>query len=88
MVTQYVVFGDFAVNRAWDGNWKGLKQLFEDEPNCIGKREFETEEERSAYIKGLEDAAGWMEAYPMGSEEVRKMSKHIQLSEIDDLSEF
>lgn len=86
MIRQYVVFGDFAVNRAFDGKWKELKQLFEDSPNSIGKREFATEEERIAYLNGLADATGWMECYPLEPEEVRKMSRQIKLSEIYNLA--
>ena len=87
MIKQYVVFGDYAVNRAAEGNWAGLKRIFEDCPNSIGKRVFKTEEERQAYIFGLDDAAGWMETWPLSENEVKKMSRRIRLSDIDDLSE-
>ena len=82
---QYVVFGDFAVNKAAEGNWSGLARLFNDDPNTIGKREFKTEDERNAYIKGLDDAIGWMDCWPLSKEELEKLSRHVRLSDIDDL---
>ena len=84
---QYVVFGDFATNRVGDGNWKGLAQLYDDCPNTLGKREFKTEEERMAYIQGLNDAVGWMECWPLSKEELKKMSRYIRLTDIPNLSD-
>lgn len=86
MIKQYVAFGDYAAASAADGEWKDLKCIFEDCPNSLGKREFRTEEERRAYLCGLEDAAGWMESYPLDKEEVRKLSRRVRLSDICDLS--
>ena len=84
---QYVVFGDFATNRAGDGDWKGLAQLYHDCPNTLGKREFKTEEELWAYIQGLNDSLGWMDCWPLSKEEVKKLSKYVRLSEIEYLGE-
>ena len=83
MIKQYVAFGDYAAEEVADGNWAGLKQLYEDNPNCLGKREFKTEEEQIAYLCGLEDATGWMETYPLDEDEVRRMSRRIRLTDID-----
>lgn len=82
----YVAFGDFATHRVADCDWAGLKQIFEDCPNSLGKREFKTKEEVQAYIRGLEDATGWMESYPLDAEEVKKLSRRVRLSDIPDLS--
>jgi hypothetical protein len=48
---------------------------------------FKTEEERMAYLCGLEDATGWMESYPLLPEEVKKLGKRMRLSDVEDLSE-
>lgn len=86
MIKQYVAFGDYATQKVENGNWAGLKRLFEDSPSTLGKREFKTEEERQAYLCGLQDATGWMDSYPLDADEVKKLSKRIRLSDIDDLS--
>jgi len=88
MIKQYVVFGDYAANRAAERDWAGLKRIFKDSPNSIGKRMFKTEEERRAYLCGLEDATGWMESYPLDADETRGMSRQIPLSDINDLSDY
>ena len=83
---QYVVFGDDAVSRVLDSNWKEAKKIIKDEPSSFGKREFVTDAERLAYVCGLEDAVGWMEVYPLTDEEVEELKKHARLSDIHDLS--
>ena len=87
MIRQYVVFGKYAIDCVFDEDWSGLNEVFEDTPNSIGYREFNTEEERMAYICGLEDMAGWMESCPLTDEEVSKMEGEIRLSDIDDLKD-
>lgn len=84
---QYVLFGDYAVEAAKDGVWTRVKRICEDSPNSIGYRVFKTEEERMAYLCGLEDATGWMECFPLLPEEVKKLGKRMRLSDIEDLSE-
>lgn len=86
MIKQYVVFGDYAVEAAQDGVWTRVKSICEDSPNSIGYRLFETEEERMAYLCGLEDATGWMESYPLLPEEVKKLGKRMRLSDIENLA--
>jgi len=87
MIKQYVVFGDYAVHAAGEGCYTRLKRIYEDTPNSVGYRKFETEEERKAYLCGLEDATGWMESYPLDADEVKKLSKRIRLSSIDNLAD-
>lgn len=88
MIKQYVVFGEYAVDAAQDGVWTRVKRICEDSPNSIGYREFNTEEERRAYLCGLEDATGWMESYPLDKDEVKKLAKRMRLSDIEDLSDY
>ena len=85
MIRQYVAFGDITVNRLCDGDFDNVKQMFDDCPNCLGYRDFKTEEERVAYVRGLNDAVGWMECYPLDKEEEKWLSEHVNLSEIYDL---
>jgi len=87
MIKQYVVFGDYAANAASEGNFTRVKRICEDSPNSIGYRTFKSEEERQAYLCGLEDATGWMESYPLSTDEVKKLSKRIRLSGIEDLAD-
>ena len=87
MIKQYVVFGDYAVGSAGDGEWSRVKRIFEDDPQVLGYREFNTEEERMAYLCGLEDATGWMETYPLDQDEVRKLSRRVRLRDIENLSD-
>lgn len=87
MIKQFVVFGDYAVEAASDGCWTRVKRICEDTPNSIGYREFKTDEERLAYLCGLDDATGWMESYPLTDEEVKALNKRMRLSDVEDLSE-
>ena len=82
MIKQYVVFGESAVNAACEGKFKKAADL-----GCIGCRTFNTEEERLAYLRGIEDTVGWMEAMPLNSDDVRKLSKRVPLSTIENLEE-
>lgn len=84
MIEKYVVFGDYATSAAGWGNWKELAEIIEDTPNSIGKRVFETEAELHAYLCGLEDADGWLSAYPLDEDEVKKLSKRVRLEDIDE----
>lgn len=83
MIELYVVFGDFSVKEAEDENWEEVARIFEDSPNTIIKRVFETEAEAYAYRCGLEDADGWLSAYPLLDEEVELLSKHMSLEDIE-----
>lgn len=83
-IKQYVVFGDFATEAAENGEWSRLREICDEDPGAIGYRMFDTEEERKAYLCGLEDAVGWMNTYPLSKEEVRKFGKRMRLSEVED----
>lgn len=85
MIEQYVVFGECATHRAADGAWKELKKVIETETDHIGKRKFKTEDERLAYLRGLNDMAGWMDCYPLSKDEAKKMLQHLKQEEIDDM---
>lgn len=87
MIKQYVVFGDYAVEAAEEGTWTRVKRVCESCPNAIGYRLFETEEERKAYICGLDDAAGWLSSYPLSADEAKQLSKRMRLSEVEDLAD-
>lgn len=87
MIKQYVVFGEYAVNAASEGNFTRVKRICEDSPNSIGYRTFKSEEERQAYLCGLEDATGWMESMPLSDDDVKKLSKRMRLSDIEDLAD-
>ena len=85
MIEKYVVFGEDATSAAGWEEWKELAEIIDDTPHSIGKRVFETEAELHAYLCGLADADGWLSAYPLDEEEVKKLSKHVPLEDIDEL---
>lgn len=87
MIKQYVVFGEYAVNAASEGNFTRVRRICDDSPNSIGYRKFNTEEERRAYLCGLDDATGWMESWPLSDEEVKKLRRRMKLSDIQDLAD-
>ncbi len=84
MVVQYVIFGESAADCAAEGDWSKLKKTLAD-TGCVVKREFDTENERSAYLKGIEDLNGWLDSYPLDKDEVKKMLRHFKQSEINNL---
>ena len=84
MVVQYVVFGESAADCAAEGDWRELKKTLAD-TGCVVKREFDTESERSAYLKGIEDMNGWLDSYPLNEDEVKEMMRHVSTSDVDEL---
>lgn len=87
MIRQYVAFGQNMVFAIQDEDWKEAKYLFEDDPNCLFKRDCKTEEERKAYVDGIYDMGsrfGWCEVHALSKEEAAKLSKRIRLSEIPE----
>lgn len=85
MIVQYVVFGEYAAEKAADWEWKELKNVTKTEVDYIGKRKFKTEAERLAYLNGLDDMLGWMGCYPLDKDEVKKMQRYFKQADITDL---
>ena len=79
----FVAFGDAASHRASSGEWKELAELWKENPQSIGVREFDTYEERYAYFLGLNEAIGWGDYYGLEDIEVARLGEEIDLSKID-----
>lgn len=59
--TVYAVFGSELVEAISEEDAEAAKYLMQT-PHSVVKREFDTEAETKAYMKGLDDASGWMES--------------------------
>ena len=84
----YVVFGSTPNRMACDGDWKELAEYWKEDSQALGTREFETDAEINAYIKGINDSLGWEDVMCLDSKEVKKLAKHIKLSEVYPCCEF
>ena len=72
----YIIFGK-VLTRSYDNyGVKGLKTHLDD--GEIKLREFSTEEERRAYLNGLEDAMGWEEWALVEDKDVTKVQNIIK----------
>lgn len=68
----FVVRGFDFVNVYLDGDFKSFRKLIEDYDCGVICREFDTEEERQAYLQGVYDAEGYMECAVVNDEDVKK----------------
>ena len=75
-VTSAVVFGSEAT-RAYDESFRKMAKEVKEGNGCIVKREFGTQNERKAYLQGLEDMAGWEDSMPITWEDIQKHAKEI-----------
>jgi len=71
-----VVLGEGPVREyTWNG-LRALKECLSSEGRIV-KRIFDTEEERKAYIKGIDDATGWLESCVIDDDDMRRHSRMI-----------
>ena len=67
-----VVFGEEATNAyGWD-DYERMCRLLKQGDGTLMESEFDTEAERDAYIKGIDDAKGWIDASVLSDEAARK----------------
>lgn len=58
--TVVVVFGEEAANAYGRGDMKRMYEHIRSYNGTLTKRTFDTEAERKAYIRGIDDADGWL----------------------------
>lgn len=72
-----VVYGENAARSYMDGGFEGMRLSITGGEGRLVKREFNTEEERKAYIQGVDDADGWWGSAVMDAEDVKKHPRII-----------
>lgn len=67
-----VVFGEEAANAYGWGDMKRMYGLIREYNGSLTKRTFDTEAERKAYIRGIDDADGWIGSAVLSDADAKK----------------
>ncbi len=59
MIRLYIIFGSQPTEYWHDGNMKDFTESIQDGSGAISTKDFNTEEEKNAYIRALNDLDGW-----------------------------
>ena len=73
-----VVFGERAVNCYMNDNIQSIEDSINGLDGSIIKRSFSTQEELNAYIKGLDDADGWLDSAVLDDQFIKKHPRKIK----------